>query len=74
VEAQYLAGVAAVNKPRWLAHIDLLTELSIQERRLHVHVVDLSFELSGDGEQKPDIVQSSDRGKTSSKSIPGHYT
>jgi hypothetical protein len=63
VQAQYFAGVVAVDETRWLADINFLAQLAVQKRHLHIHVVNLPLELSGDGEQQPDGIESSDRSK-----------
>lgn len=46
-----------------MGNVHLLAQLTIEERRLHVHVMDLPLELSGNGKEEHDRVQARDRSK-----------
>jgi hypothetical protein len=53
-QAVHLSLFSGDGLARWLAHVDLLLEVAIEEGGLHVHVVDLSPLLSRQCEEDTD--------------------
>jgi hypothetical protein len=57
MQVQDLPVVLSVDKAKQLLHEDHLLDLTIEEGRLHVHVVDHPREMSGDAQQEPHELQ-----------------